>query len=51
MTSSVQQAVAESGGPEEVPNPAPNPVRRSFSAKYRARVVAEYEAAPWRQRH
>ncbi len=46
MTSSVQQAVSESGDPEEVPNPAPNPLLRSFTAEYRARVVAEYEAAP-----
>ncbi len=27
-------------------DPAPRPVRRSFTAAYRARVVAEYEAAP-----
>jgi len=26
-------------------DPAPRPVRRSFTAEYRARVVAEYEAA------
>ena len=29
-----------------VPDPAARPVRRSFTAEYRARVVAEYEAAP-----
>ena len=29
-----------------VADPAPRPVRRSFTAEYRARVVAEYEAAP-----
>jgi len=34
------------GSPEEVVDPAPRPVRRSFTAAYRARVVAEYEAAP-----
>ena len=34
-------------GPEEVVvDPAARPVRRSFTAAYRARVVAEYEAAP-----
>ena len=33
------------GGREGV-DPAPKPVRRSFTAEYRARVVAEYEAAP-----
>src|SRR4249920_2921577 len=27
-------------------DPAAGPVRRSFTAEYRARVVAEYEAAP-----
>jgi transposase len=29
-----------------VADPAARPVRRSFTAEYRARVVAEYEAAP-----
>ena len=29
-----------------VPDPAARPVRRSFTGEYRARVVAEYEAAP-----
>ncbi len=33
-------------GSEEVVDPAPRPVRRSFTAAYRAQVVAEYEAAP-----
>lgn len=27
-------------------DPAPKPTRRSFTAEYRARVLAEYEAAP-----
>lgn len=31
---------------EAAPDPAARPVRRSFTAEYRARVVAEYEAAP-----
>jgi transposase-like protein len=31
---------------EAVVDPAARPVRRSFTAEYRARVVAEYEAAP-----
>ncbi len=31
---------------EAVVDPAPRPVRRSFTAAYRAKVVAEYEAAP-----
>ena len=34
------------GAPAEVVDPAPRPVRRSFTAAFRARVVAEYEAAP-----
>jgi len=33
-------------GEEVVVDPAARPVRRSFTAAYRARVVAEYEAAP-----
>jgi transposase len=33
-------------GSPEAADPAPRPVRRSFTAAYRARVVAEYEAAP-----
>ncbi|QNK82110.1 hypothetical protein [Nakamurella sp. PAMC28650] len=45
MTSSIQQETDTAGGAEPV-NPAPNPTRRSFAAEYRARVVAEYEAAP-----
>lgn len=36
----------ESGPEEVVLDPAARPVRRSFTAAYRARVVAEYEAAP-----
>ncbi len=33
-------------GSDEAADPAPRPVRRSFTAAYRAQVVAEYEAAP-----
>ncbi len=40
MTSSIQQETDKAGGPEAM-NPAPNPVRRSFTTEYRARVVAE----------
>jgi hypothetical protein len=32
--------IAESG------DPAPRPVRRRFSAEYKLRIVAEYDAAP-----
>jgi len=46
VTSSVQQMTDAVGGSQEAPNPAPNPVRRSFTAEYRAQVVAQYEAAP-----
>lgn len=35
---------------EAVADPAARPVRRSFTAAYRARVVAEYEAAPHGQK-
>jgi transposase len=49
MSSSVQPLGA-GWGPDPVPqgaaDPAAKPVRRSFPAEYRARVVAEYEAAP-----
>jgi len=34
------------GPGEVVADPAARPVRRSFTAAYRARVVAEYQAAP-----
>lgn len=33
------------GGSAQVADPAPKPTRRSFTAEYRDRVVAEYEAA------
>ena len=42
MSSSVQHALDA----EELVDPAPKPVRRSFTTEYRHRVVAEYEAAP-----
>ena len=31
---------------EQDVDPAPKPVRRTYTAEYRARVLAEYEAAP-----
>ena len=34
------------GSAEAVSDPAARPFRRSFTVEYRARVVAEYEAAP-----
>ena len=46
MSSSVQP-VGSAGGPGHDPgsvDPAAKPVRRSFTAEYRARVVAEYAA-------
>ena len=46
MSSSIQQETDPVGGGQEPVNPALNPIRRSFTAEYRARVVAEYEAAP-----
>ena len=38
--------LSESGALVLAPDPAARPVRRTFTAEYRARVVAEYEAAP-----
>ena len=38
--------LSESGALDVAPDPAARPVRRTFTAEYRARVVAEYEAAP-----
>jgi len=46
VSSSIQQETEVVSGAVEAVNPAPNPIRRSFTAEYRARVVAEYEAAP-----
>ena len=54
MSSSVS-ALQGSGGPaaglpDVASDPAARPVRRSFTAEYRARVVAEYQAAPHGQK-
>ncbi|WP_353650867.1 transposase [Nakamurella sp. A5-74] len=46
MTNSVQDPTGLDGAVEEVSNPAAKPLRRSFTAEFRARVVAEYESAP-----
>ena len=43
MSSNKQPSETNGSGPV---NPAPRPVRRSFTAEYKAKVVAEYEAAP-----
>lgn len=43
MSSNKQPPESNGSGPV---NPAPRPVRRSFTAEYKAKVVAEYEAAP-----
>ena len=50
MSSSIQVPPGEddhpsAGGVAAVADPAARPFRRSFTAAYRARVVAEYEAA------
>ena len=48
MSSSVQ-SLGLAGGPDPDAgsvDPAARPVRRSFTAEFRARVVAEYAAAP-----
>ena len=48
MSSSVQSSEPVGGLDPDVGSvdPAAKPVRRSFTAEYRARVVAEYAAAP-----
>ena len=43
MSSNKQTPEPNGSGPV---NPAPRPVRRSFTAEYKTAVVAEYEAAP-----
>ncbi len=43
MSSSEQFSGREGSGSVD---PAPRPVRRTFSAEYKAAIVAEYEAAP-----
>jgi transposase len=50
VTSSVSALRGASKDPDpgdaEVVDPGAKPVRRTFTADYRARIVAEYEAAP-----
>ena len=41
---------ADPGQVGEQPDPAARPVRRTFTAEYRAQLVAEYEAAPHGQK-
>jgi transposase-like protein len=43
VSSNKQPSETNGSGPVD---PAPRPTRRSFTAEYKARVVAEYEAAP-----
>ena len=38
------------GAEDQVPDPAARPARRTYPAEYRARVLAEYEAAPHGQK-
>ena len=40
----------DAGQVGEQPDPAARPVRRTFTAEYRAQLVAEYEAAPHGQK-
>src|SRR5664279_3349943 len=52
MSSSVQSSEPVGGLDPDVGSvdPAAKPVRRSFTAEYRARVIAEYAAAPHGQK-
>ena len=43
VSSDKQPSESNGSGPVD---PAPRPTRRSFTAEYKAKVVAEYEAAP-----
>jgi len=45
MTSASLKTRAQNGGVNE-PEPGGRPRRRSFSAEYKARIVAEYDALP-----
>lgn len=40
------EATSEAVPDVAVPDPAPRPTRRSFTAAYKAKIVAAYEAAP-----
>lgn len=42
--------LADVGQVGQQPDPAARPVRRTFTAEYRAQLVAEYEAAPHGQK-
>jgi transposase len=50
MSASMQDPVPAVSPTVGVVDPAPRPVRRAFSAEFRARVVAEYQAAPHGQK-
>lgn len=46
MTTASLLARAHDGPMDDGPDPAPRPKRRTFSAEYKARILAEYEALP-----
>ena len=50
MSSPVPQVPAADARSDVPMDPAARPVRRSFTAAYRAQIVAEYEAAPHGQK-
>ena len=45
-----RNGLVDTGQVGEQPDPAARPVRRTFTAEYRAHLVAEYEAAPHGQK-
>jgi transposase-like protein len=45
-SNSSAEKTGEAASETVVPDPAPRPTRRSFTAAYRLAIVAEYEAAP-----
>jgi len=46
MTSASLTARAHNGGVPEPEDPAPRPKRRTFTAEYKARILAEHDALP-----
>jgi len=46
MTTAFLTERAHDGGVSDVEDPAPRPKRRTFTAEYKARILAEYDSLP-----
>ena len=46
MTTAFLNERAHDGGVSDVEDPAPRPKRRTFTAEYKARILAEYDSLP-----